>query len=104
MIAAHHHAKTQLGCTFQIRYTPALQPIRTALREGRFGKLTYAGVYVPWWRSNEYYSESAWRGIQALDGALMNQAIHMIDLLCDLMLPRTSGRRFHILSPSDIPA
>ena len=89
MIAAHHQAGTQLGCTFQIRYTPALQPIREALREERFGKLTYAGVYVPWWRSSEYYRESSWHGTQSLDGggAMMNQAIHMIDLLCDLMPP-----------------
>ena len=89
MIAAHHAAGTQLGCTFQLRYMPALRPIREALREGRFGTLTYAGAYVPWWRSDEYYSESSWHGTQQLDGggALMNQAIHMIDLLCDLMPP-----------------
>ena len=89
MISAHREAGTQLGCTFQIRYTPALQPIREALREGRFGVLTYAGVFVPWWRSNEYYFDSAWHGTQKLDGggALMNQAIHMIDVLCDLMPP-----------------
>ena len=92
MIAAHREAGTQLGCTFQIRYTPALQPIRGALREGRFGTLTYAGVFVPWWRSNEYYFDSVWHGTQKLDGggALMNQAIHMIDLLCDLMPPVSS--------------
>ncbi len=92
MIAAHRESGTQLGCTFQIRYTPALQPIRDALREGRFGTLTYAGVYVPWWRSNEYYADSPWHGKQKLDGggALMNQAIHMIDLLCDLM-PRVES-------------
>jgi predicted dehydrogenase len=89
MIAAHRRAGTQLGCTFQIRYTPTLAPLRAALREGRFGTVTYAGVYVPWWRSDAYYTESSWHGKQALDGggALMNQAIHMIDLLCDLMPP-----------------
>lgn len=89
MIAAHRAAGTQLGCTFQLRYMPALQPIRDALREGRFGQLTYAGVYVPWWRSDEYYFGSPWHGTQQLDGggALMNQAVHMIDLLCDLLPP-----------------
>ena len=96
MIAAHHAAGTQLGCTFQLRYLPALQPIREALREGRFGKLTYAGVYVPWWRSHEYYFGSSWHGTQQLDGggALMNQAIHMIDLLCDLLPPVESVSAF----------
>ncbi len=89
MLEAHRRAGTRLGCTFQLRYMPALQPIREALREGRFGTLTYAGAYVPWWRADEYYSESSWHGTLALDGggALMNQAIHMIDLLCDLLPP-----------------
>jgi predicted dehydrogenase len=96
MITAHREAGTQLGCTFQIRYTPALQPIRDALREGRFGTLTSAGVYVPWWRSDEYYAGSSWHGTQQLDGggALMNQAIHMIDLLCDLLPPAESVSAF----------
>ena len=96
MIAAHRTAGTQLGCTFQLRYLPALQPIRDALREGRFGKLTYAGVYVPWWRSDDYYFGSSWHGTQQLDGggALMNQAIHMIDLLCDLLPPVESVSAF----------
>jgi len=89
MIQAHRQAGTQLGCIFQIRYSKALEPLRGALREGRFGTLTYAGVYVPWWRSDEYYYASSWHGTRKLDGggALMNQAIHMIDLLCDVMPP-----------------
>lgn len=96
MIAAHRAAGTKLGCTFQLRYMPVLQPIRDALREGRFGRLTYAGAYVPWWRSDEYYFESSWHGTQKLDGggALMNQAIHMIDLLCDLLPPVTAVSAF----------
>ena len=48
MIGAHCTAGTRLGCTFQLRYMPVLQPIRDALQEGRFGKITYAGAYVPW--------------------------------------------------------
>ena len=96
MISAHRENGTQLGCTFQIRYMPALQPIRDALREGRFGTLTYAGVYVPWWRNDEYYTSSSWHGTRQLDGggALMNQAIHMIDLLCDLLPPVESVGAF----------
>ncbi|HRR32621.1 MAG TPA: Gfo/Idh/MocA family oxidoreductase [Kiritimatiellia bacterium] len=89
MIAAHRHAGTTLGCTFQFRYAAALDPLRAAIREGRFGRITAAGVYVPWWRSDAYYHGSSWHGTQALDGggALMNQGIHMVDLLCDLMPP-----------------
>jgi predicted dehydrogenase len=89
MIAAHRKTGTTLGCTFQIRYSPALNPLRTALREGRFGRITSAGVYIPWWRSDAYYLDSSWHGTQALDGggALLNQGIHMVDLLCDLLPP-----------------
>ena len=96
MVAAHRAAGTMLGCTFQFRYMPVLAPIRDALREGRFGRITYAGAYVPWWRSDEYYIESTWHGTHMLDGggALMNQAIHMIDLLCDLLPPVTAVSAF----------
>jgi len=38
---------------------------------------------VKWYRPPEYYSGSRWRGSLALDGggALINQAIHTVDLL-----------------------
>lgn len=89
MIAAHQAAGTQLGCLFQLRHIPALQPIRQAIASGRFGTITHAAVYVPWWREPAYYKDSQWHGTQVLDGggALMNQAIHMIDILCSLMPP-----------------
>ena len=95
MVAAHDRAGTRLGCIFQLRYMPVLTPIRRVLSEGLLGTLTYAAVYVPWWRSDDYYAKSSWHGTAKLDGggALMNQSIHMIDLLCDLMPPvrRISG-------------
>jgi UDP-N-acetyl-2-amino-2-deoxyglucuronate dehydrogenase len=88
MIAAHKESGTYLGCIFQNRFTDAMPHLRKAIKDGRFGKITYAGVYVPWWRSDEYYKNS-WRGTWELDGggALMNQSIHIIDMLCDLMPP-----------------
>lgn len=86
MIAAHRAAGTRLGCIFQLRHIPALAHIRTALKEGRFGKITNIGVHVPWWRDQSYYDDSTWHGKRELDGggALMNQAIHMIDLMLAL--------------------
>ena len=43
---------------------------------------------MPWWRAESYYKDS-WHGTSKLDGggALMNQAIHMIDILQYLMGP-----------------
>jgi predicted dehydrogenase len=86
MIDAHEKSGTKLGCIFQNRFADSMAPLRGAIEQGRFGTVTYAGVYVPWWRSEEYYSDS-WHGTQKLDGggALMNQSIHMIDMMCDLM-------------------
>lgn len=89
MIAAHDKAGTRLGCIFQLRYMPVIANIRRILNEGLLGTVTYAGAYVPWWRSDDYYAKSSWHGTVEFDGggALMNQSIHMIDLLCDLMPP-----------------
>ncbi|AQQ70548.1 putative oxidoreductase YcjS [Limihaloglobus sulfuriphilus] len=86
IIDAHNKAGTKLGCIFQTRYSESLDPLRDAIKRQRFGRITFAGVYVPWWRSDDYYKDS-WHGTWKLDGggALMNQAIHMIDTLCELM-------------------
>jgi len=86
MIDAHEKSGTRLGGIFPYRFNDCLAPLREAINSGRFGVITYAGVYVPWWRSDEYYTDS-WHGIWKLDGggALMNQSIHMIDMLCDLV-------------------
>ena len=93
MIAAHAAAGTRLGCIFQFRFLPAVQAIRAALRSGRFGQLTFGGAFVPWWRDASYYTDSPWHGKRDLDGGtLMNQAIHVVDLLCDLMPPVVSAK------------
>lgn len=83
---AHKQAGTKLGCIFQTRYSNSLDPLRNAINNGRFGKITFAGVHVPWWREDSYYKNS-WHGTWEIDGggALMNQAIHLIDTLCEIM-------------------
>jgi predicted dehydrogenase len=88
MIDAHEKCGTVLGGIFQYRFDDAIAPLKEAIDSGRFGRITYVGVYVPWWRSDEYYEDS-WHGTWKLDGggALMNQSIHMVDLLCYLMPP-----------------
>lgn len=66
----------------QMRYLPASQAVHRAAQSGAFGRLTSATVSMAWWRSQGYYDSGDWRGTWALDGggALMNQAIHVIDL------------------------
>ena len=95
MVAAHEKAGTRLGGIFPYRFNNLMVPLRDAIDSGRFGTVTYASVYVPWWRTNEYY-EGSWHGTWKLDGggALMNQSIHMIDMLCDLMPPIESVQAY----------
>jgi predicted dehydrogenase len=88
MIAAHEQAGTLLGGIFPYRYNESFEVLKNAIEQGRFGRITFAGVQVPWWRNDEYYLNS-WHGTWKLDGggALMNQSIHMIDYLLALMGP-----------------
>jgi predicted dehydrogenase len=95
MIEAHEKAGTRLGGIFPYRFNDMMTPLREAINSGRLGVITYAGIYVPWWRTDEYYKDS-WHGTWKLDGggALMNQSIHMVDMLCDVMPPIESLQAF----------
>ncbi len=79
----------RLAVTFQSRFHESSKLMKKAIDEGRFGKVTMGDAYVKWFRSQEYYDSGAWRGTWDLDGggALMNQAIHSVDLLLWLMGP-----------------
>ncbi len=83
MIEAHKKAGTKLGGIFNSRYEPVNQMIKKTIESGRLGKITYAGGYIPWWRTQEYYDTGGWKGTWKYDGggALMNQGTHTIDLL-----------------------
>jgi predicted dehydrogenase len=78
-----------LATIFPSRFHKCNQLLKQAIDEGRFGRLTLGDAYVKWFRTQEYYDSGAWRGTWDLDGggALMNQAIHSIDLLTWLMGP-----------------
>ncbi len=91
MTQAHEKNGTRLGGIFPYRFNDSQTVLREAINSGRFGVITYAGIYVPWWRTDEYYKDS-WHGTWKLDGggALMNQSIHMVDMLCDVMPPIVS--------------
>ncbi|NLZ49531.1 MAG: Gfo/Idh/MocA family oxidoreductase [Clostridiales bacterium] len=66
----------------QNRFSPAIQRLRRAVDEGRFGKLIHGSARTLWARDDDYYKQASWRGTKKLDGGtLMNQCIHNIDLL-----------------------
>jgi predicted dehydrogenase len=83
MTAAAKRSGRILAGVFQSRLGAGAQHLKGALRAGRFGRLALCSAYVKWWRTPEYYSGSSWKGTRSLDGggALMNQAIHAVDLL-----------------------
>lgn len=94
MMDAHSKAGTYLGGIFNFRYDETTEVIKEAVNAGRLGTITYAAIYVPWWRSNDYYK--GWHGTWELDGggAMMNQSIHMVDLLQYVVGPVSSLAAF----------
>jgi UDP-N-acetyl-2-amino-2-deoxyglucuronate dehydrogenase len=71
----------------QHRFDPAALVVHEAIQRQRFGTITSGLASVAWWRSQSYYDSGDWRGTISMDGggALMNQAIHTIDLLVWMM-------------------
>ena len=96
MIRACAETATPLGCIFQTRWSEQFRDLRARVASGELGRLTYASIQVPWWRADDYYTGSDWHGTKAMDGggALINQAIHMVDWLVALMPPVADVKAF----------
>lgn len=94
----------------QNRFNPAVQALRHAIEEGRFGKISHGSIHVRWNRSKNYYNQADWRGTWENDGgALMNQCIHGIDLLrwmlgnrIDEVYGQTRQQFHHYLETEDV--
>jgi predicted dehydrogenase len=82
IIESAQRAGIRMTCIFQSRFADGVRRTKQALEAGRLGRLVLASASVKWNRSAEYYS-TAWRGTWAIEGgaALINQAIHSIDVL-----------------------
>src|ERR1700720_1252109 len=87
LIAAADKANVKLAVIFQDRLKPNIQRLKQWLDRGLLGKPLLVHASVKWYRPPDYYSSSKWRGTFALDGggALINQAIHTVDLLVWLL-------------------
>lgn len=82
IIKAAMTKQVKVSACHQNRFNMAVQELRKALEDDRFGKLSHGSVHVRWNRNRAYYTQAPWRGTWAEDGgALMNQCIHGIDLL-----------------------
>ena len=82
MVKACDEAGVRLFVVKQNRHNATLQLLKTAMEQGRFGKIYSVAMNVFWTRPQEYYDAARWRGTWEFDGgAFMNQASHYIDLL-----------------------
>lgn len=73
----------KMQCIFQRRTMSAAIAAKSAIAEGKLGKIVLASAYLKYYRDQAYYDSAGWRGTWDLDGggALMNQGVHGIDLL-----------------------
>jgi predicted dehydrogenase len=88
MIDIARRAGIKLGVMSQHRFDDATIFLKRAIAAGRLGKLLEADAYVKWFRSDEYYSrpiKGSWHTEGG--GALINQAVHQVDVLLYLMGP-----------------
>lgn len=94
------------GVVFQNRLNPAIQALRAAINQGRFGKVVTATIRLRWCRYQEYYNDG-WHGTWRMDGGVINQqAIHHVDALNWLMGPieevcASTARRANQLEAED---
>jgi len=83
MIETAKKKHLKLGVILQSRFDPIFRKVQESAKEGKLGRLILGEAVVEWYRTQEYYDSSLWRGCWATEGggALINQAIHTIDML-----------------------
>ncbi len=83
LIEAAEARGVHVAVALQRRMDPLFLRIKEAIDAGDLGELTLGMVSLPYFRGQAYYDQAAWRGSWALDGGgvLMNQGIHIVDLL-----------------------
>jgi predicted dehydrogenase len=104
MIAAGVENKVRIGVVLQCRTRKAVQAMRKAVQEGRFGKIYHGDTIMKWFRSTEYYKMDAWRmSRRSGAGVTIQQAFHYIDLLQYILGPvKTVQARMNNLAHPEI--
>src|SRR6185437_2542256 len=88
LVRACDEAGVHLFVVKQNRLNPAIQLLKRAVDEERFGRLYLANTTVRWQRPQAYYDAAPWRGTWEFDGgAFMNQASHYVDMIQWLVGP-----------------
>jgi UDP-N-acetyl-2-amino-2-deoxyglucuronate dehydrogenase len=82
VIAGGRSAGLTVGTISQRRFEPVIRAARATVVQGALGRVTMIIAEGLYHRPQSYYDSAPWRGTIALDGGvLMNQAIHMVDLV-----------------------
>lgn len=82
MAAACEQAGVKIAVVLQCRMRKPVQAMRTAIGQGRFGRIFHADTYMKWFRSSDYYHLDDWRmSRRSGAGVTIQQAFHYIDLL-----------------------
>ena len=88
MLQAARERNIRLGVVSQHRFDDSIQFLKRAILAGRLGRILEADAYVKWYRTQDYYGrlmKGSWQTEGG--GALINQAIHQVDLLLWLAGP-----------------
>ncbi|MGI6567290.1 MAG: Gfo/Idh/MocA family oxidoreductase [Firmicutes bacterium] len=110
MIKTADECGRTLGVIFQNRYNDASQAVKKAVEEGKLGAILGTRAVITWRRTDEYYSESDWKGTWDKEGGgvLIDQAIHTIDLMqwlvgeVDYLEARYDTRAHEIIDVDDV--
>lgn len=99
---AEKNSSAGVCVSFQTRYNETVQRAKEIV-EADGGATTGFGTIV-WNRNDDYYASGDWRGKWATEGggALINQAIHTIDLLC-LFLGKPDKVQAHVSTMRHAP-
>ena len=92
IIEAASEANVKAGVVSQFRFARTSRTMKSVIAEGRLGRVVTADLFMKYYRSQDYYDASKWRGTWELDGggALMNQGIHGVDTILNIMGDRKS--------------
>ncbi len=85
VLAAQSNSK-KVFVVKQNRLNSTIQLLKTAIDQGRFGKIYFVSINVFWTRPQSYYDSATWRS-KTGGGAFLNQASHYVDLLDWLVGP-----------------
>jgi UDP-N-acetyl-2-amino-2-deoxyglucuronate dehydrogenase len=88
MVETARKAGITLGVVSQHRFDDSSIFVSKAIQDGRLGKILQADAYVKWYRPPAYYSRPI-KGSWDVEGggALINQAVHQVDVLLWLVGP-----------------